>query len=161
MWLRLLCDSTSKACGLGYHEVWIKASPFIQAVKEPLMYNYFKIDTNYISPYLLLRLCGVVFLLPPPWEPVGSLHPLFPCTQLIYRPPHDVLCNVCLTHPHLLPHHLYPCHIQHRFHQGPLPFPIFTPLQCHPGNSSCNNMVENFQDHQNRTRNHPSFATIQ
>ena len=60
----LLCNSTSAYYRLGYHEIKIIASPFLQEVKELLLHNYFSIYTISLSTSLPLRLCGAVILVP-------------------------------------------------------------------------------------------------
>ena len=40
MWFKLLFDSPSDRCRLGYHGVWIRFPPFLQRVKEPLLLYY-------------------------------------------------------------------------------------------------------------------------
>ena len=156
MWI-LFVSYPSVAYRLVYHEVWIRASTLIQAVKELLLINYFMLDTIYISPYPLLCLCGTVLLVPPPEEPSGYLHPLFLCTQLIYRTPCNVLRNFFLLPPHVLQHWPNPCCPQGRIHQWPIPFPAIAPPLRHPRNPYWNPVVENFQDCHHWVHDHPYF----
>ena len=122
LFLLLLCGSPSVTCKLVYHEVWIRASFFLQAVKELPLLNYFTIENIYISSYFPLRVCGAFLLVPLPEESYVSLHPLRPCIQLGDQLPCKVLFSFCLSPTHILPHCQSPCHLDCCIHQDALPF---------------------------------------
>ena len=86
----LLCNYPYAVYRLGYHNVRIRASPFLQTVKGLLLLNYFTLYTISISPYLTPRLCRSVFLVPPPDEPV-SINDIFGIKWRYYGPKRDIL----------------------------------------------------------------------
>ena len=141
----MLCNSPSVACRLGYHEVWIINSLFLETIQKLLLPNIFTLDTISLSSYLPLFLCGSVFLVAPREEPVVSLHSLRFCTQLVYFPTCSVIRIFFLTPPHILPHRKNTCHFWCYIYQVPLPFTEVSPPRCHPWNMSCNTVTEIFQ----------------
>ena len=158
--LLLFCNSPSVTYSLVYHEGWIRASPFLKTVKEILLTNSFALDNISISNYLPLHLCGSVFLVPPPEEPTGYIHPLWIGANIVYHSPCNTLHNCCLPPPHVLPYLKNSYHLQRRIHQFPLQSPAVAPPLRHPRDPSWNPVMEALQYWHHHIRSHPYFTPI-
>ena len=64
--LKLLCIYPFTVCWLGYHGLWIRASPFLQTAKELYLLIFKHYTLSSISLYFPLHMIGAVVLIPPP-----------------------------------------------------------------------------------------------
>ena len=86
MWLKLLYNSLSTNCRLGYDGVWIRSPPFLQWVKEPLPLHYVKLhrfsvysSDSFTTSWSHHLIIWIVLASGPPWYRVpkwGGMPPV-------------------------------------------------------------------------------------
>ena len=91
-------------------------------------------------------------MVPPPYEPTGTLHPIYAFTRFKYWSPCYILYNCCLLYPHILTYQPKPRGLQCHTHKGPLSFPAVTLPSCHPRNPSSDPVTQSLY--------HPIIASI-
>ena len=159
--LLLLCNYISTVYGLGYHEVWITASTFLQAAQELLLLNYFTLENIFsftLPPSPPMWRCFIgsttlgTYWNPPYYLILYKVHIL---NSMIYTT-RLLLATSSLTplsSTSLLP--------PNPTHQVPLAFPTVALPQCHSLNQSCNNAMKTLQNRHTHVHHHPYFYPIQ